>query len=215
MHKLTSDALRVPSGGWIEVGDSGAAEQSAAMGPRSADGACGAASWALRIDELEPELRHLPREWLYRAPLPRTKLTQPLPAGELRRRADAGRATGASSSTSGAAWSATTGAPSTPSAGSGCTACGFEGAPEAWLDVALGRIRIGGRLTPWVANGMLSLDGRRTRLGGLGRRGLSVRESARGLHAAPAGRARNNRRAAGRRARLDGGGLALWRSAWR
>ena len=37
---------------------------------------------------------------------------------------------------------------------------------EAWLDVALGRIRVGPLTTPWVANGVLSLDGRRHRLGG-------------------------------------------------
>jgi hypothetical protein len=44
---------------------------------------------------------------------------------------------------------------------------GFEGAPGAWLDVALGRVRIGPLTTPWLANGALQLDGRRTRLGGL------------------------------------------------
>ncbi len=56
----------------------------------------------------------------------------------------------------------------------------FEGAPEAWLDVALGRLRVAGRMTPWVANGVLSLDGRRHRIGGLGARGLHVEESADG-----------------------------------
>ena len=66
-----------------------------------------------------------------------------------------------SSSTAGAAWSATTGAPSTPSAGSGCTASASRRPPEAWLDVALGRVQVAGRMTPWVANGALSLDGRR------------------------------------------------------
>jgi hypothetical protein len=55
---------------------------------------------------------------------------------------------------------------------------GFEEAPEAWLDVALGRVRVAGRTSPWVANGALSLDGRRYRLGGLGARGLSVAETA-------------------------------------
>ena len=54
-------------------------------------------------------------------------------------------------SPAGAGWSATTGAPSTPSGGSGCTRVGFEEAPEAWLDVAIGRVRVGRMLTPWVA----------------------------------------------------------------
>ncbi len=55
---------------------------------------------------------------------------------------------------------------------------GFEEDPSAWLDVALGRVLVAGRLTPWMASGAISLDGRRTRLGGLGARGLKVAESA-------------------------------------
>jgi hypothetical protein len=179
MHKFTSDALSVPSGGWIEVGDSGVGEQSAAMGPRSADGACGTASWSLRIDELEPELRHLPREWLYRAPLPRTKLTSPSPlasfAGYLTLEGDRRLQVDGWRGMVGHNWGA-----EHAERWIWLHGVGFDGAAEAWLDVALGRIRVGGRLTPWVANGMLSLDGRRIRLGGMGRRGLSVSESARG-----------------------------------
>src|SRR6476661_2581948 len=49
---------------------------------------------------------------------------------------------------------------------------GFEQAPDAWLDVALGRVMIAGAMTPWIANGALSLEGRRLRIGGLGARGL-------------------------------------------
>ena len=45
---------------------------------------------------------------------------------------------------------------------------GFEGRDDAWFDAALGRIKIGPWTTPWVANGVLSLDGVRHRLGGLG-----------------------------------------------
>jgi hypothetical protein len=46
-----------------------------------------------------------------------------------------------------------------------------EGRDEGtWLDVGLGRIRLGPVTTPWVANGVLSLDGERLVLGGLGRR---------------------------------------------
>ena len=49
-------------------------------GPRHADGSCGEARWSLRFRSDEPELRHLSPAWLYRAPLPRTKLTSPAPA---------------------------------------------------------------------------------------------------------------------------------------
>jgi hypothetical protein len=57
---------------------------------------------------------------------------------------------------------------------------GFADDPAAWLDIALGRLKLAGRMTPWVANGAISVDGRRVRLGGLGTRGLSVTESPRG-----------------------------------
>jgi hypothetical protein len=45
----------------------------------------------------------------------------------------------------------------------------FAEAPDAWLDVAIGRVRVGRALTPWIANGALAIDGRRHRLGGLRR----------------------------------------------
>jgi hypothetical protein len=163
MHKLSSDSLRVPDGEWIEVGDRGPGEQGAAMGGRSADGACGGASWSLRIEELEPELRHLALEWLYRAPLPRTKLTSPSPlasfSGELSLSGDRRLALDGWRGMVGHNWGA-----EHAERWIWLHGVDFEGAPEAWLDVALGRIRVAGRLTPWVANGMLSLDGRRVRL---------------------------------------------------
>jgi hypothetical protein len=44
---------------------------------------------------------------------------------------------------------------------------GFSEDPDAWLDVALGRILIGGRMTPFIANGAISLGGNRHHIGGL------------------------------------------------
>ena len=49
------------------------------MMPGQAEGRCGPVSWSLRWSSQEPQLRHLGREFLYRAPLPRTKLTSPAP----------------------------------------------------------------------------------------------------------------------------------------
>jgi hypothetical protein len=46
---------------------------------------------------------------------------------------------------------------------------GFAEAPDALLDVTLGRIRVAGRTSPWIANGFIELAGRRHRLGGLQR----------------------------------------------
>jgi hypothetical protein len=170
MNKLTSDALSVPVGGWIEV-------DGARFTPQRAEGACGAARWSLRFASTEPELRHLPREWLYRAPLPRTKLTSPAPAasfdgvlelagrgGEIELRGWPGMVGHNWGSEHAERWIWLHG-------------IGFEDAPGAWLDLALGRVRVAGRLTPWVANGALSLDGRRHRLGGLLKRGLRVAET--------------------------------------
>ncbi|HSZ68823.1 MAG TPA: hypothetical protein VK756_00535 [Solirubrobacteraceae bacterium] len=172
-QKLTTDALAAPPGGWIAVGDG-------ELGPEHATGACGGAQWSLRIAAPEPELRHLPRAWMYRAPLPRTKLTSPAPAArfdgalqlpgpdaraiELRGwRGMVGHNWGAEHAER---WIWLHG-------------IGFEEDPEAWLDVAIGRIRIAGRMSPWLANGVLSLAGERHRLGGLGTRGLLVAATAR------------------------------------
>jgi hypothetical protein len=46
---------------------------------------------------------------------------------------------------------------------------GFEGrSPEDYFDMAVGRIKVAGRTTPWVGNAMLMLDGKPHRLGGFG-----------------------------------------------
>jgi hypothetical protein len=172
-HKLTSERLHVPDGGWIEVGD--AEHQGGWFGPDAARGACGEASWSLSSQALDPELRHLPREWLYRAPLPRTKLTSPAPSaafsGQMRLPGRPAIELDAWRGMVGHNWGA-----EHAERWIWLHGVGFDGAPEAWLDVALGRVMLAGRMTPWVANGALSLDGRRIGLGGLGARGLQVRE---------------------------------------
>jgi hypothetical protein len=194
MHKHTARELSAPAGGWIEIGagagDSGghgtagepattgepATAEGGRLGPGFAEGSCGRASWSLRISDAEPELRHFKQSWLYRAPLPRTKLTSPAPAAsfdgtielpdrtiELRGwRGMVGHNWGAEHAER---W---------------IWLHGIDFAEEqaAWLDVALGRVLVAGRLTPWTASGAISLHGRRLRLGGLGARGVRVAESA-------------------------------------
>jgi hypothetical protein len=196
MHKLTTDALSVPADGWIAVGD-------AILGPERAEGTCGEARWSLRIASGEPELRHLPHAFLYRTPLPRTKLTSPAPATRLEGKIEIpGPATriididgwhgmvghnwgsehaerwiwlhGIDFQETTAGDHGTTEADGAGSAGGTGSAGGASG---AWLDVAIGRILVAGRPTPWVANGALSLDGERHRLGGLAARGLLVAET--------------------------------------
>jgi hypothetical protein len=173
MHKLTSDRLAAPAGAWISVG------KEASIGPGVAAGSCGEARWTLHFSGDEPELRHLAPEWLYRAPLPRTKLTSPCPAArfdgvlELSGRASieldgwrgmVGHNWGAEHAER---WIWLHGV-------------SFEQDPSAWLDVALGRLKVAGRMTPWVANGAISVGGRRHRIGGLAARGLNVAESPQG-----------------------------------
>jgi hypothetical protein len=181
LHKLTTDRLDEPAGGWIAIGEPGApsasGEGGARMTPQAAEGSCGPARWSLRWSAREPELRHLGRELLYRAPLPRTKLTSPAPRASF---AGAFELPGRGafelrdwSGMVGHNWGA-----EHAERWIWLHAVDFAEAPEAWLDVALGRVKLGGALTPWIANGAVSLHGRRLRLGGLGARGLRVQERA-------------------------------------
>ncbi len=173
MHKTTSDELGVPAGEWIQVGSD------SRMGPAGASGSCGEASWELSSRALDGELRHLSPAWLYRAPLPRTKLTSPAPLAafdgtvwiprreplELRGwRGMIGHNWGSEHA---ARWIWLHGA-------------GFDGLPDAWLDIALGRVAIAGRLTPWLASGAISVDSRRVRAGGIAARRVRVDESPQG-----------------------------------
>jgi hypothetical protein len=185
MHKLTTDALSVPAGGWIAVGPpaDGAAGQvpaeGAALTPREARGRCGPAHWELAWSTREPELRHLGRGVLYRLPVPRTKLTSPAPAADFEGRVQVegkgplevrqwrGMIGHNWGSEHAERWIWLHG-------------IGFSEDPGAWLDVAVGRVKVGGRLTPWIANGAVSVDGRRYRLGGLGARGTRVEEGVEG-----------------------------------
>jgi hypothetical protein len=185
MHKHTSVRLSAPAGGWIEIGaDAGepvaggdrAGAEGGRFGPGFAEGSCGPASWSLRISDTEPELRHLKRSWLYRAPLPRTKLTSPAPSASFDGTLELPNRTIELSGWRGMVghnWGA-------EHAERWIWLHGIDFAEEqaAWLDVALGRVLVAGRLTPWMASGAISLEGRRLRLGGLGARGVRVAETA-------------------------------------
>ena len=183
MHKVTVSELGVPPGGWIEIGagsgEAGSGGSGSSLGPGRAAGVCGPASWELGFDAEAPELRHLPREWLYRMPLPRTKLTSPEPDAVFNGRLvlDGDRTLELDG------WRGMVG----HNWGSEHAerwiwlhGIDFEEAPDAWLDLVLGRVRIAGRMTPWIASGAISLDGRVRRLGGLFARGLEVREDSAG-----------------------------------
>jgi hypothetical protein len=86
----------------------------------------------------------------------------------------------------------------------------FEGQPDVWLDVALGRILLGGRMTPWVANGVLCLGGRRHRVGGLRAARAEVSEGPEGCSVELAGA---DGLRLGVRATVPAGTAAGWRYA--
>ena len=122
------------------------------------------ASWELEFEEGDPPFLHLPRGWMYRAKLPRTKLLSPYPntrysgtlrAGDRTLELDGwpGMVGHNWGSQHAERWIWMHG-------------IRFEGRADAWLDCALGRIKLGPVTTPWVANGNLHLDGTEYRLGG-------------------------------------------------
>jgi hypothetical protein len=144
-----------------------------------ADGCAGEipelASWELTFAGDEPPFAYLPSSWMYTAKLPRTKALSLRPgirvSGEVTVRGRdvkieqwpgmVGHNWGAEHAER---WIWLHG-----------TDLGAE--PGAWLDATIGRINVGRWTTPWVANGCLSLDGVRHRLGGLGKvRGVRVDE---------------------------------------
>lgn len=199
MHKQIGRAPGVPAGGWIDVGH-------ARMTPREAEGSCGAARWSLRFASDEPELLHLPRRWLYRTSLPRTKLSSPLPAA----RFDGTLEVSGQSAIELHGWRGMVG----HNWGSEHAerwiwlhGVGFGEEPDAWLDVALGRVRVAGRMTPWVVNGALSLDGHRYRVGGLTAGRPHVAETARGCIVAFGG---ERRLAVQARVEVPEGAAACW-----
>jgi hypothetical protein len=175
MHKHTTPELSAPAGAWIQIGAANG-DEGGRLGPTAAEGVCGPARWSLSISAAEPELRHLKQSWLYRAPLPRTKLTSPAPAARFD-----GTISLPERTIELAGWRGMVGHNwGTEHAERWIWLHGIDFAEDgaAWLDVALGRVLVAGRLTPWLASGALSLDGRRLRLGGLGARGVRVAESA-------------------------------------
>jgi hypothetical protein len=131
------------------------------------------AAWDLVAAGDGPPLRHLPRAWMYRAPLPRTKPESPLPDAVFTGWIEAG-----GRRTEVAGWRGMVGhnwGAEHAERWVWLHALGFAEAPGAWLDVVLGRVRVGRILTPWIANGALALDGRRYRLGGRRRPAVEAR----------------------------------------
>ncbi|WP_433305885.1 hypothetical protein ACQP2F_19275 [Actinoplanes sp. CA-030573] len=163
-----ADAVEAPPGGYLRVGE-------ASLTPGAARGAIAvpgvAVDWELTYTDRAAVFRHLPYDFLYRTPLPRTKLLSPHPDVRV-----SGSMTVNGEPVVLDDWPGTVG-----------HNWGAEHA-ERWIwlqanefreaggffDAGLGRIRLGSLTTPWAANAVLHLDGVPHRLGGL-RGGCSTR----------------------------------------
>ncbi len=133
----------------------------------SAEGEGRSASWDLTFDSDSEPLRHLPREWMYKAPVPRTKLLSPYPDARF-----SGRAAIDGREVELDGWRGMVGhnwGAQHAERWIWMHGAGFEEDDGAWLDAALGRIKLGPLTTPWIANGVLHLDGERHPLGGIER----------------------------------------------
>jgi hypothetical protein len=166
--------IAAPQPPWlIEVGEQSRIGPSGSVG--SVDTEQLRAAWDLRFEDIEPPMHHLPSDRLYGLPIPKTKSLSAVPSLRL---AGTLQVDGQPVSVDG--WLGTVGhnwGTEHATRWIWLRADGFAEAPDAWLDVIIGRIRIGPVTTPWIANGMLSLDGNRHRLGGLGRpKGVRVQE---------------------------------------
>jgi hypothetical protein len=147
--------LQVGEHGWIGV-----------------DGATGAvdldslkASWELQFKDPEPPMFHLPKPWMYTAPVPRTKSISAAPRLRL-----AGSRLGDGLAVDIDGWPCTIGhnwGVEHAERWLWLHADGDADEGPVWLDAIVGRIRLGPVTTPWIANGAVSIAGRRHRLGGL------------------------------------------------
>jgi hypothetical protein len=151
------------AGSYIEVGEAVFADGSArgqAATPELT------ASWDLTFEPGAPAFHHLPYSFLYRAPLPKTKLLSPYPDARFN-----GSVTVDGERIDIDSWPGMVG----HNWGSEhaerwiwMEANEFREA-DGWFDAGLGRIKIGPLTTPWIGNAMLVLDGVEHRLGGLDR----------------------------------------------
>jgi hypothetical protein len=159
--KVTLPGPRAAGDSFIEIDGSTFAEG-------SVKGSANEISWNLTYKGVEPVLLHLPREWMYRAKVPRTKTLSPHPAALFSGTAHVGDRTVELHRWPGMVghnWGA-----EHAERWIWMHGIGFEGrGTDTWIDSAAGRIKLGPWTTPWIGNGAISIDGRRYPLGGLER----------------------------------------------
>jgi alpha-beta hydrolase superfamily lysophospholipase len=160
-------ALSFPADAYIRIGEAVLARgraRGSVPGGRGGDERPLAATWDLEFPDGAPLFRHLPRRSMYRLPIPRTKVLSPYP-----------RTTVSGSVSIGDRTIRVEGWPAMIGHNWGSEhaerwvwieAADLDGT-SAYLDIAAGRIAVGPYTTPWIANGVLAIDGEPIRLGGL------------------------------------------------
>jgi len=149
--------------------------------PTRAAGSIDGASWDLEFGGAGVPFPYLPRGWMYRARVPRTKAVSLEPHVAFRGRVTVGEETIEVDGWPGMAghnWG-------TEHAERWVWLHGarFVEAPDTWFDATIGRIKLGAVIVPWIANGGLWLDGRMYRLGGpIALRSTSVDPQPTGCH---------------------------------
>jgi hypothetical protein len=122
------------------------------------------ASWELEFGGAGAMFAYLPRDWMYRARVPRTKAVSLEPHATFHGRVTVGPVTVEVDGWPGMLghnwgsehaerWVWLHGAE-------------FVRAPRSWFDATIGQIKLGPLIVPWIANGGLCLDGHTYRVGG-------------------------------------------------
>jgi hypothetical protein len=121
--------------------------------------------WDVSVEPLTPAFAHLPKAWMYRTPIPKTKPVSVHPLAAFR-----GAVSFADRKIVIDHWRGMVG----HNWGSEHAhrwvwlhVAGFDEAPDGWLDLILARVKIGPFVTGWLPNGAIEIAGRRHRLGGL------------------------------------------------
>jgi hypothetical protein len=164
--KLTVPAVQLsaPGGSWIKV-------DGAEIGPGVASGSIETealeAFWDLAFSGDAEPCKYLPADWLYEAPVPKTKFVAPYPDATFSGRLEVD---GEEIALDG--WPGMIG----HNWGSEhaerwvwLEGTGFGDSPNTYFDAGAARVKIGRRTSPWLPSGMLVLDGEAHRLGGLGK----------------------------------------------
>jgi hypothetical protein len=171
---VPASELSAPSGSWIRVAD-------AEIGPGRAEGSVDtdaiAAAWSLTFSGDAEPCRYLPADWLYEAPVPRTKFVAPYPdarfEGRLEIEGEDSIELNGWPGMIGHNWGSEHAERWVWLEGTG-----FPDAPGTYFDAGAARVKLGRRTSPWIPSGMLMLDGVAHRLGGLGAiRSASIEEA--------------------------------------